>query len=198
MASMTEGYKVGQLIGLPVIIKFGKPDNVVNVQLLANIGFCLAAMLTGVIVSFPGKTALSGPIAAIVTAIVTAFPVSMICTSVPFIGAIGRAESKPSCTFKGSGDSNRFAAVFAGKCKDRFCGWARETCSAVFTSGLVAILRAKRVFCPVLLERLTGKGFVAIEAFVGSIDLLLLPPENIGAFTATGGLSTPLEALGVC
>lgn len=195
---MTKTNQVFKSVSLPVIIEGGKANYMMNVKFFSVVLFGYVAFLTGVIISFAGESALSSPVWAVVAAIITALPVVMIFATMPNIGTVSRAESKTACPFIGSCKGDNLITVLTSKTDRWLSGRSRGINKFFSSSVVVTFLRAERNCGSAFLEGLTDKNSLAVKALKFFIDLLLLTTQGIGACTATGSLSAPLKALGVC
>jgi hypothetical protein len=75
--------------------------------------------------------------------------------------------------------------------------WRMGSYNTFFSGFIVALLRAKRSFCSVLLVRLFNKLSAAICTIINPIDFKFLTSKCVRAFAATSCLSAPLQPLGV-
>ncbi len=195
MARMAKANEVGEMIRFLWNVKAREARDVMHVKLLAEFLFGNATLLTGVIITLARQAPLTLPVSAIVRQIATT-PSGVVCSTVPSVSAVGRTEAEAACTFKRGRDDNMLAAILAIVFGGFLFG--RLGCNKpVLSCLLIALARADRYELSTHLERFTGKDFAAHLARMGVAIALALHSKFVGALAATGGLSTPLEALGV-
>lgn len=173
--------------------KTGESDNVMDIELFAQLGLCDSARLTGVIVALTRFAALSFPVSAVIGE-VSATPLSIVFPAIPHVRTLRGAKSEPARALDCRRNGDELPALFAGE----FCGFLCRRLGSVanpaFSGDRVAGKGAYDKILGAYLKRLPLKDFPAHLAGMGIVILLLFSPELIGAFAATSGLSAPLEA----
>lgn len=165
VARMTKANEVAQMIGLLGNLEICKADNVMNVKLSTIAILIYAALLASIVISFPGSAALTFPVSAVIVFVVSTAPPMMIFAAMPFISAIGRAETKTPCTLKGGGDYYVFSTLFAIKLRGWLC-WERGQ-KSVFPSLGIALMRTDDDILSSHLKRLALEYLSANLANVG-------------------------------
>lgn len=175
------------------IVKVGKSNNVMHVELFTELRFGNAALLASVVVPLAGTSSLTLPGGTVIAAVVAATPHRVVCPAVPCVSAIGRTESESSSTLQCSRYDNMLVTLFAVVFDGWFFGWFRgyEFTPARFD---VALLGANGYqFC----SHLKWLAFKYLSAYFASMSVMVLlsfSPKLIRTFSAARCLSAMFQA----